>query len=318
MGVRQLQLLQTDDDDSARRDDTTGLPTVFAPVAIWRIFKMRYFWAAFFMFWPIVAIVLFAISPAMNWWFPGAGDPDSLTKGQSMTPLGVDIDNLFYLILIITGVVFVLTQIALGYVLFRGARDQGKKALFTHGNHAVEVMWIIVPTGILLFISWIQLDVWKKFRVISSFPEAAVEAPVAEVTARQFEWRIRYPAPGKKLQLKPQPDDLYTVNDLHLPTNRPVLIQLRSGDVQHAFFAPQLRMKQDAVPGQVIPIWFEVTQAGHYQLLCAELCGWGHYKMKARIVAEPQASFQQYLLDLQQEQNDDGVPDEKGNDAADE
>ena len=275
---------------------------------------MRYFWAAFFMFWPIVAIVLFAISPTMNWWFPGAGDPDSLTKGQSMTPLGVDIDNLFYLILIITSVVFVLTHIALGYVLFRGARDEGKKALFSHGSHALEVIWTIVPTGILVFISLYQLDVWRKFRVISSFPKAAVEAPVAEVTARQFEWRIRYPAPGKKLQLKPQPDDLYTVNDLHVPTNRPVMIQLRSEDVQHSFFAPHLRVKQDAVPGQVIPIWFEVTQAGHYPLTCAELCGWGHYKMKARIVAEPQSQFEKYLHDLQHEQNDDGVQDKKRDD----
>ncbi|MBT4863822.1 MAG: cytochrome c oxidase subunit II [Planctomycetaceae bacterium] len=270
------------------------------------------------MFWPIVAIVIFTISPAMNWWFPGAGDPDSLTKGQSMTPLGVDIDNLFYLILIITSVVFVLTHIALGYVLFRGARDEGKKALFSHGSHALEVMWTIVPTGILIFISLYQLDVWRKFRVMSSFPEAAVEAPVAEVTARQFEWRIRYPAPGKKLQLKPQPDDLYTVNDLHVPTNRPVMIQLRSEDVQHSFFAPQLRVKQDALPGQVIPVWFEVTQAGHYQLTCAELCGWGHYKMKARIVAEPQTQFGKYLHDLRNEQNDDGVQDKKSGDADDE
>lgn len=272
---------------------------------------MRYFWAAFFIFWPIVAVLLLAISPAMNWWFPGAGDPDSLTKGQSMTPLGVDIDNLFYLILIITGVVFVATQAAIGYVLLRGAKEHGQKALFTHGSHSLEVIWTIVPTGILLFISLYQLDVWKEYRVISSFPEPAVKAPVAEVTARQFEWRIRYPAPGKKLQLTPQPDDLYTVNDLHVPTNRPVMIQLRSDDVQHSFFAPQLRVKQDALPGQVIPIWFEITQGGHYQLTCAELCGWGHYKMKARIVAEPESSYQQFLKDLQQEQNDDGVADKK-------
>jgi len=197
-------------------------------------------------------------------------------------------------------------------VLLRGAQQKkGQKALFTHGSHMLEVVWTIVPTGILLFISLIQLDVWAAYRVQSKFPEPAVRAPVAEVTARQFEWRIRYPAPGKILQLQPQPDDLYSVNDLHVPTNRPVMIQLRSEDVQHSFFAPQLRVKQDALPGQVIPIWFEITQAGHYQLTCAELCGWGHYKMKARIVAEPESQYQQFLKDLREEQNDDGVPDKK-------
>lgn len=278
---------------------------------------MRYFWAAFFIFWPIVAVLLFVISPAMNWWFPGAGDPNSLTGGQSATPLGVDIDNLFYLILIITGAVFIATQVAIGYVLLRGARQQGQQALFTHGSHTLEVVWTIVPTGILLFIALYQLDAWAEYRVRSNFPrfevhfgEEVVEGPVAEVTARQFEWRIRYPAPGKKLQLDPQPDDLYAVNDLHVPTNRPVMIQLRSMDVQHSFFLPQLRVKQDAVPGQVIDVWFEVTRGGHYQLTCAELCGWGHYKMKARLVAEPETEFDEYLQQLQEEQNDDGVPDE--------
>ena len=267
---------------------------------------MKYFWAWFFIVWPIAAVVVFAISPVMNWWFPGAGDPDSLTVGQSASPMGVDIDNLFYLILIITGVVFVATQAALGYVLLRAARDQGRQALFLHGSHSLEVIWTIVPSGILMFISLYQLDVWADYRVTSEFP---VKEPIAEVTARQFEWRIRYPAPGKKLQLQPQPDDLYTVNDLHVPTNRPVMIQLRSADVQHSFFLPQLRIKQDAVPGLVIPVWFEVTKSGHYQLACAELCGWGHYKMKGRLVAQPKDDFMKYLEDLQTEQNDDGVPD---------
>ena len=275
---------------------------------------MRYFWALFFIFWPILAIVVSAISPAMNWWFPGTTDASGL-QGRSATPLGVDIDNLFYLILVITGVVFVLTQIALGYALWTGARQReaGERAWFSHGSHSLEVIWTIVPVGILLFIALYQMDVWAQYRIQSNFPERAVRAPVAEVIARQFEWRIRYPAPGKILQQEPQPDDLYTVNDLHVPSNQPVMIQLRSGDVQHSFFVPELRVKQDAIPGLVIPIWFEVTQADTYELLCAELCGWGHYKMKARLVAQPEAEFEKYLKNLQREQNDDGVEDDPEN-----
>ena len=95
--------------------------------------------------------------------------------------------------------------------------------------------------------------------------------PIAEVTARQFEWRLRYPARSRKFKSladvdnwlrKPEPGDLYAVNELHVPTGRTIVIHLRSADVQHAFFVPNLRVKQDAVPGLVIPIMFEVLQPG--------------------------------------------------------
>jgi cytochrome c oxidase subunit 2 len=254
------------------------------------------------MFWPIIAIVSFVIAPSMDWWFPG----------PAMSPLGVQIDNLFYLILVIVTVTFVGTHVALGLALWRGVDNKDTKAWFSHGSHNLEVIWSIAPAGVLMFISLYQLDVWMEFRVKTHFPEGTT--PVAEVTARQFEWRIRYPAPGKKLQTTPQSDDLYTVNDLHVPFGRPVSIRLRSMDVQHSFFIPELRVKQDAVPGTVIPVWFEASALGEYDLLCAELCGWGHYKMRGRVFAENETGFEQYLKTLQAEQNFDGVtqPDHSG------
>ena len=264
---------------------------------------MNKFWPCFFMFWPIVAVVAFAISPWMGWWFPS----------EAFSPLGREIDNLFYLILVIVGVVFVLTHVALGYALWRGVDNKATKGWFSHGSHNLEVLWSVAPAGILMFISLYQLDVWRNFRVKSSFPNEVREGD-AEVTARQFEWRIRYPAPGKKLSPIPQPDDLYTVNDLHVPVNRPFMIRLRSMDVQHSFFVPALRIKQDAVPGQVIPVWFEVTQPGDYDLTCAELCGWGHYKMRGRVLGQKRSDYEKYLVTLQAEQGFDGVskPDSSG------
>jgi cytochrome c oxidase subunit II len=279
---------------------------------------VKKFWVYFFIFWPIVAIALCVMAPwpEYNWWFP----KDASGSDTAFTPIGVRIDQLFYLILIITTVVFIGTQIALGYVLWRGAsgRDENN-AWFSHGSHNLEVIWTIVPAGILLFISLYQMDTWADYRVKSMYPEEALLRPVAEVTARQFEWRIRYPSPDRKFKSEaevkdwlenPKPNDLYTVNDLHVRSNEPVVIHLRSGDVQHSFFAPKLRVKQDAVPGLVIPILFEVTKAGEYELLCAELCGWGHYKMGARIQAETPEDFEAYLRKLQTEQNEDGVPDQ--------
>ncbi|MCA9038561.1 MAG: cytochrome c oxidase subunit II, partial [Planctomycetaceae bacterium] len=85
---------------------------------------------------------------------------------------------------------------------------------------------------------------------------------------------------------------------------------LRTQDVQHAFFAPQLRLKQDAVPGLIIPVWFEIPEAGEYDIVCAELCGWGHYKMRAKIVAESKAAVAQYMVDLRAQQDEDGFREE--------
>ncbi|MBX3441835.1 MAG: cytochrome c oxidase subunit II [Planctomyces sp.] len=264
---------------------------------------------------PILALWSCYVAPERGWWFPGTTGPYG---GEAASPMGRRIDDLFYMILAITTVTFIGTQLALGYVLWTGARrgdaGSGEKAWFSHGSHNLEVIWSIVPAGILLFIALYQMDVVAAIRFKSEFPEQVQNRPLAEVTARQFEWRIRYPgfdANGNLLPLMadPQPTDLYAVNDLRLPAAQPVMINLRTDDVQHAFFLPELRVKQDAVPGLTIPVWFEADRADEFTLLCAELCGWGHYKMRARFVALREPDFLQYLRDLQAQQDYDGVPD---------
>jgi len=269
---------------------------------------VKRFWCVFFAFWPIVAVVLCAIAPSMGWWFPTTINP----SGAASSPLGRKIDDLFHLILIITTITFIGVQIALAYTLFTGAKrtDPGntERAWFSHGSHNLEVIWSIVPAGILLFIALYQMDVWAEFRIKSAFPAETRKGPIAEVTARQFEWRIRYPGLDENDKLlplmpDPQPTDLYAVNDLHTPSARPVLINLKTQDVQHSFFLPELRVKQDAVPGLVIPVWFEADKSTKYTLLCAELCGWGHYKMKAQLVAENEEDFIKYLKKLKADQS---------------
>jgi len=282
---------------------------------------VKWFWCIFFMVWPIVAVVLCLIAPSQGWWF----------YSESVNPLGRRIDHLFYVILWITTIVFIGTQVGLGYALFRGAQktDAGdaSKAWHSHGRHDLEVAWSIIPAIILLFIALYQLDVWAEYRVTDAFPRDKMEGvlkrlhqvrtpkdslALAEVSGRQFEWRIRYPgfdANGNLLPLMPdpQPTDLYAVNELRLPSGNPVMINLRSLDVQHSFFLPDLRVKQDAVPGLVIPVWFATDSPGSHQLLCAELCGWGHYKMNARFISESEEDFLKFLRELQQAQNFDGV-----------
>ena len=263
---------------------------------------------------PVLAFWSCWVAPGYGWWFPGSDGP---SKGIAASPLGRQIDDLFYVILVITTITFLGTQLGIGYVLWTGARSRNEdgpieKAWFSHGSHELEVIWSVVPAAVLLFIALYQMDVWANYRVKTQFPAEVQNRPMAEVTARQFEWRIRYPgldANGKLLPLMPdpQPTDLYTVNDLCLPSGMPVMINLKTQDVQHSFFLPHLRIKQDAVPGLVIPVWFEADKSGEYTLLCAELCGWGHYKMNARFVAKPEADFLKFIKELQVKQNYDGV-----------
>lgn len=269
------------------------------------------FWSVFFGLHAVVGLALFVASPSLGWWFPLHPQAPS---GEALSAIGQRIDQLFYLILGVTGVVYVGTQVVLTWTLWRygtstvpDGSQPARKPWYSHGNHTVEVAWAIIPGLILLYLAFAQMDVWAKFRMRGTVAKEVLSAPVAEVTARQFEWRIRYPAPGKTLQPKPQPDDLYTVNDLHVPLGKMVAIRLVSEDVLHSFFVPHLRIKQDAVPGMAIPVWFETLKGGTYELVCAELCGWGHYKMRGQVTAESPEEFAAYLARLSQQQSSDGA-----------
>lgn len=231
---------------------------------------MKRLWSLFFLAVPVGGVLFFVYSRG-KWWFP-----------ENVSTFGGEIDALFNQILWITGVTFVLTETALAYFLFRYGGGEGR-ARFVHGNHAVEVVWTAIPCLILLFIAFSQMGVWKKVKFRSHFPQTPV---FAEVTAGQFEWRIRYAGPDGALGT---PDDLHGLNALHVPARRDILIHLKSRDVLHSFFLPHLRLKQDAVPGMTIPVWFNAIRADTYDLVCAELCGWGHYKMRGILAVHPDA-----------------------------
>jgi cytochrome c oxidase subunit 2 len=171
-------------------------------------------------------------------------------------------------------------------------------ATYFHGSQRLEVIWTIIPAAILVFIALFQMGTWASIKFRSSMPKVQ---PLAEVTARQFQWIIRYPGPDGKLKTA---DDLFAINDLHFVKNKKALIYLRSTDVLHSFFLPHMRVKQDAVPGLTIPVWFDAEIAGSYDLVCAELCGWGHYKMRGQVtVHETQAEFDEWQSKALTEQN---------------
>ncbi|MDB5353160.1 MAG: heme/copper-type cytochrome/quinol oxidase, subunit 2 [Planctomycetota bacterium] len=229
-------------------------------------------WSLLFIIAAIASVGVFVYAPFdPEWWMP---HNVSLT---SPLHFGADVDHLFVLILWITGIVFIGTQVALGWALWRYAARPGGKASYTHGSQRLEVVWTIIPSAILVFIALYQMGTWSSIKFRSAQPKVK---PIAEVTARQFQWLIRYAGPDGKMNTE---DDLHTINDLHFVKNTPVVIHLKSKDVLHSFFLPQFRIKQDAVPGLTIPVWFDADTEGDYDLVCAELCGWGHYKMRGKV-----------------------------------
>ncbi|AGA30945.1 cytochrome c oxidase subunit II [Singulisphaera acidiphila] len=253
---------------------------------------MRY-WSLLFALAAIFCIGAFVYAPFNpDWWLPNSPSEPYHT----ISTFGREIDSLFIIILVITGITFIGTQIALVWASFRFVDQTDaegrpvRKATYFHGSQRLEVVWTIIPASILVFIALYQMGTWAAIKFRSSAPK--VQA-LAEVTARQFQWVMRYPGPDGRLNTA---DDLHLVNDLHFVKGKTALIYLKSSDVLHSFFLPQMRIKQDAVPGLNIPVWFDSDRAGSYDLACAELCGWGHYKMRGNVtVHETQADFDDWM-----------------------
>lgn len=256
-------------------------------------------WSVLFLLVPILGVAVFVVAPWYKHWLP-----------VDVSQHGHTIDHLFYFILWLTGAVFVATEVVLFWFLWRyDGEGQHRTAKYTHGSHHLEIIWTILPSAVLLFIAIYQMNAWAESKIDNPaagpdgiFGTADDMRPTLEVTARQFEWRLRYP--GLKAQGKlGDADDIHVVNDLHVPVNEEILIDLKSADVLHSFFLPNMRVKQDAVPGMKIPVWFRATETGVFDIVCAELCGWGHYKMKGRITVESREDFDKWLEERYRDQS---------------
>jgi cytochrome c oxidase subunit 2 len=202
---------------------------------------------------------------------------------------GAEIDGIYNIILVITGLIFVIVEVALVYFVFKYRHREGRRAYYVHGNTRTEVIWTAVPFVLVVFIAAISMGPWMRLRDYSRFPTPDL---ALLVTAKQFEWNVTYPGPDGKLETG---DDFVKRNRLELPVGRNVVVTLASEDVIHSFFLPDFRVKQDAVPGMHIPVWFNATRAGEYVLGCAELCGNQHYRMRGTVVVHEAAAFDRWL-----------------------
>ena len=206
---------------------------------------------------------------------------------EAFSTYAPDIDGLYMVILWITGITFFLTEGVLIYFLIRYRHKEGRKAHYTHGNSKLEVAWTVVTTVIVMGLGIASTGVWHNVK--AQVPPNAMEVIVM---ASQFEWNVTYPGADGVLGTA---DDFERRNSLDVRTGIPVVVHLRADDVLHSFFLPEMRVKQDAVPGKDIPVWFEATTPGEYTIGCAELCGLGHYRMQGTLTVHTPADYQIWL-----------------------
>lgn len=202
----------------------------------------------------------------------------------------VDFSNLWILILFGIMAAWLLAAAFLHREKKHEARyDPGthKKAWLMAGGIAAFVFFVV--DGTLFTRS--SRDIGN---VLWNFKHADAQPNVVriEMYARAWVWTARYSGPDGEFGTA---DDVVTMNDVRVPVNRPVLIQVASADVIHNLYIPQLRIKQDAVPGQITQAWFIAKETGEFEIACAQHCGIAHYKMKARLSVLPEDEFEEWV-----------------------
>lgn len=206
---------------------------------------------------------------------------------ENISTFGGDIDFYFYVIYYITTAVFLLVAGTLVYFLVKYRHREGRSALYTHGNNKLEVLWTSATTIAMVSLAVASKPLWSTVK--QERPPANYKV---HVTGKQFNWEVLYPGPDAQFGTS---DDYQVDNEVHVPVNQAMHILLKSKDVIHSFFVPQLRLKQDAVPGHEIWAWFEATKAGEYEIPCAELCGFGHSGMLGKLIVHEQADYDAWV-----------------------
>ena len=224
-----------------------------------------------------------------------------------------DIDNMIALVHWLMLVMFVGWGVFFVYVLFRFRKGANPTASYSgaKGKFAKYTEYALIVVEAVLIVIY-AIPAWA-LRV-GAFPSES-EAVVVRVVAKQFEWQVHYAgADGRfgrrdvKLVAAENPigldrrdpdgkDDIVDTNNLTLPVDRPILIHLSSMDAIHSFGLVEMRVKQDAVPGMDIPVWFIPNKIGEFEIACSQLCGLGHYRMRGFVHVKSDADFRAYLAE---------------------
>lgn len=259
----------------------------------------------------LLAVVIWLICLAISipfftrtWWFP-----------EAITQHGRWVDDQFMLTLVVTGIIFILAQFALGFAVFRFGRRRSEPASYVRGNDRWEILWTVGATILFVGLTFMGYSAWAEAR-FADFRSAPLspDRVVVEVTGQQFAWNMRYPgadgkfgpldisliddAMGNALGVDrnhPDGKDDIIVPRMAVPVNREIEVILRTKDVLHDFFVPELRIKLDTVPGLIGSLHFKPEKVGTYEIPCSELCGLGHYKMRSFMDVMEPAKYDAWL-----------------------
>jgi cytochrome c oxidase subunit 2 len=206
--------------------------------------------------------------------------------GQQASTAAPKIDDLLNVMIVLSAFVFSLVMVMLFYALWAfkvkpGDESDGEPI---HGNTRLEIAWTLIPTIIVLFGAGYS---WK---VLDEIEKPVKDALTVDVFSQQFAWSFGYP--GK--------DMVWSQGVLHVPVNRQVQFKMHAQDVIHSFWVPEWRIKKDNVPGITTTAVVTPDKVGTYQLICTELCGFGHATMRAKVVVEPPGQFQKWVSELKE------------------
>lgn len=171
------------------------------------------------------------------------------------------------------------------------SQKRHKKAFYTHGNEKKHLLiTAFIGLGVFLSVDMVITKVSSRDikEVFWNFPEDSEELIKVQVYAQQWAWNFRYAGRDGEFNTA---DDVVLLNDLVIPVNKKVMVQMTSKDVIHSFYLPNVRLKADAIPGRFAKLWFDANKVGEYEVACAEMCGIHHYLMKAKMTVLSQEDY---------------------------
>ena len=248
----------------------------------------------------MLLVLASGVALALGHWFP-----------EVASIHGIGVQRMLNFTLLTTGAFFVAGHLVLAYLV--GQRRDPAEPAPPPASLGKEWRMALIPALVMAVVAEggvfaLGLPVWGEY-----YGPAPREALNVEVVGRQFFWIIRYPGPDQRFGAtasdlvttentlgldKTDPagqDDVVLLNELHLPANRPVRLQIRSLDVIHSFFLPELRVKQDAMPGMRVSVWFVPTQTGDFEIACNQICGLAHYRMRGSLRVTGEGDFKAWL-----------------------
>ncbi|MFL5901509.1 MAG: cytochrome c oxidase subunit II [Solirubrobacterales bacterium] len=216
-----------------------------------------------------LTVAISAVMVSINW------------DGQQASTAAPKIDDLLNVMIVLSSFVFSLVMVMLFYALwkFRAKPGDESDGEPIHGNTRLEVAWTVIPTIIVLF------GAGYSWSVLSDIESPVSDSLTIDVFSQQYAWSFGYPSNG----------GAWSQGELHVPVNRQIHFKMHAQDVIHSFWVPEWRIKKDNVPGITTTAIVTPDRLGAYQLICTELCGFGHASMRAKVVVETPRDFGKWV-----------------------